>query len=179
MKGSHNGILGEGSYITFSHLSVHDNPHEGIYWEGDNTVVEYSTIYNNRSGINFWDAHTSGGPTGHNIARYNTIHDNKIYSGTQRGDGITVATNLPGGTGADLYNNVIYDNDVGVFLTYNFSYGTISNNTIYGNTNVFGDGVGIYITQFASNAVIANNQVYGNQMTDILDDGYNTTRINN
>ena len=182
LNGRESGILGWGNEITFSHCKVHDNGmvdsyrsgRQGFYWNGNHTTIEFCDIYNNNgSGVIFWDAHTDdqmpGGNSCCNILRNSIIRDHHMQTLNSNPDfspGVMCATNLSAGTSCDIYNNIIYNNDVGVYLTYNCCFsGGIYNNTIYNNRHgqVGGTGQGIWFAIYGRGMVVKNNIIYKNE----------------
>jgi hypothetical protein len=109
----------------------------------------------------------------------NVIRDNIVHAGInggsgQRGWGIIVAS----GTGAQVYNNVVYDipNSAGGsagISVYSGASAQVYNNTVFGTA-----GQGIAIEAGASSAVVRNNISFGNA-SDYGDRGQGTTADHN
>ncbi len=144
------GVIGNASDLEFSGLTVHDNGlndfHHGFYLYGNNVLIESSDIYRNAG----WGIHKYPGGDGH-IYRNNRIHDNARVG--PRGAGI----GLYGGSGALVYNNVIWGNATGISANYGASGARLLNNTLYDNRVA-----GIDLGAGATGMVLTNNILHAN-----------------
>jgi len=127
---------------------IHDNGtsdfDHGIYMNTSGNVIDGNEIYNNAG----WGVHKY--PSGdNNVFRNNRIHHNARLG--SRGDGVF----LQGGSGNQIYNNVISANDNGI--------GTRSENNaqIYNNTITANRGAGVTLIG-GSNTTVQNNILYSN-----------------
>jgi hypothetical protein len=132
------------------------------YINADNVLVENNDIYDTRLiGIQL---NATGGlaETTGTIIRNNRFHD--INRGGYYGSNTTTAIILADhSTGAQIYNNVLYNNGTSVDASYGIYCYTstsplIANNTVYHQLN----GTGIQIGEFCSGAVVRNNIAYNN-----------------
>lgn len=160
------GILGSGNYSEFLNLKIHDNGRSdfdhGIYFSGNNNLIEGCEFYRNAG----WGIHKY--PKGdNNIIRNNRLHDNARLG--KRGPGVA----LYGGTGNQVYNNLIWNNREGIALDYGESNAKIYNNTISGNS-----AEGIYNGSGSSFATFKNNLLYQNG-GGFADAGPGTIKSNN
>ena len=178
----------------FINLDVYDNGRKvggvglhGFYIQTDYNIIENCRIHDNRNqGIQLRGDSQA--------ADYTIIRNNEIYDNGDRG---IVSW---GGTGNELYNNIIYNNvnNAGIdvsesfdktkeikfynntvygnstgILINNADSGEYRNNIVYNNTNK-----GIELQSSSDNAVITNNLVAASN-TNYLDSGTNTQLSNN
>jgi parallel beta-helix repeat protein len=178
------GIMDVGSYNEFINLKVHDNgpfagrtcPNgfeldkaHGIYITGQNTVVEHSEFYNNSGwGIHVYDGGSHAGQVNNNILRYNLFHDNGKCAPCNAAGFL-----LGSGTGNIAYNNISYNNPLGIEVGYNATNNIVYNNTVYNNS------YGIIVRGSSSGATLKNNLFTSSTVTDIVDLGIRTVSTNN
>ncbi len=118
----------------------------GIYFNTDNNLLEGNEFYNNGG----WGIHKY--PKGsNNIIRNNRVHNN-AFAG-KRGPGISVY----GGSGNQIYNNMIWSNQYGVTIDYGETGAKVYNNTIFKNV-----GSCIQNGPAASGTSIVNNICWQN-----------------
>jgi len=153
------------TYHEFINLNVHHNgsstKDHGFYIETSYNLVEFCDVHSNAgNGGKFFQASLLD-VSNHNIARYNTFHDN----GQSLPNDNTFGWLLASGDGNEAYGNVAYNNSQGfaignraenAFLYNNISY----NNRIYG-IHVYGAYGG------STNAKVFNNTVYNNDLQGI------------
>src|SRR3990167_3742556 len=141
-------ITAGSDYNEFINLKVHDNGKtdfdHGIYLGSHNNLIENSSFYNNAGwGIQKY-------PAGDN----NIIRNNKIYNNAR--DGFRgVGIGMYGGTDNLVEGNTVYGNKDGIGAQYGERNLTISNKTIYNNSNY-----GIYSE--APNTTLRGNKVSQN-----------------
>jgi parallel beta-helix repeat protein len=167
------GILTtDGAYqIELLNLDVHSNGttdfDHGIYLSTGSAVISGCRIYRNAGwGISAYKE--SGGGVSNNTIRNNFIFQNAALG--KRGDGILVS----GGSGNAVYNNVVWANEVGIWVDYGASATTVYHNTVVNNRGEFG----IYIGPGATGTFVRNNISRGNTR-DIENRGESTTISNN
>lgn len=147
------GILGCGAYSEILNNEVHHNGtsdfEHGIYCSSKGLLVDGNDFHHNSG----WGIHIykSGGTAGPNIiVRNNRSHDNARIG--KRGPGI-----IAGGIGTLVHNNVVWNNEDGIQVTYSGANGVkVFNNTIYANR-----GYGIYVGN-VPNAQLRNNIIFNN-----------------
>lgn len=117
----------------------------GFYTYGtNNLIIENNHIYDSSNGI-FIKGHTADGT----IARYNKLHDFTYW-------GIRLGANTSGYSNTSVYQNIIYNSDIGIFNTNtnDYSYGNkFVNNTIYNVAKGIMHGVELNETLFYNNIV--------------------------
>ena len=132
-------------------------------------VVEYNEVYDTCNGENDCFGINLFMPGNDNIVRYNTTHDQYVFSDeevgipgfTERSGGIRFDGDTNSGvtdrTGNEIYANVIYNEYEGIQI-YNYSNVTVYNNTVYN-----ADRSGLYVgSSVAENT--ANNNVFRNNL---------------
>lgn len=137
--------------LKISNCSIHDNDRQGIYLAyPTNSLVERNEVYHNSLQKDDAFGIDIIVPTGPNVVRYNTVHDQEIITnpalyvcggskcgnGGIRFDGDGTGSNNTSMPGNEAYRNVIYDEDQGIQFV-NFSGAWAYNNTIY-NTRMYG-----------------------------------------
>lgn len=157
-----NGLIAGGSNQEFLNLKVHDNGdwargagygpgNNGLYFYGDNSLVEGGQWYNNdRFAVRFGHS-DEGQSSDNNICRKIKAYDNGLLATS--GGGITMW-----GVGNLAHNNLIWHNNgYGIQVPGDSTNGKIYNNTIY--DTIGGNGIEI---QFASSTgtIIRNNIAY-------------------
>lgn len=157
--------------IEFLNLDVHDNGstdlHHGFYLSAGRTTVSGCRVYRNSG----WGVHAfkeGSGGVDQLLIRNNLIFDNARLG--QRGDGILISAGL----GSAVYNNVIWGNQVGIWVDYGATSTTIYHNTVVSNRGEFG----IYVGPAAVGTIIRNNIARGNTR-DIENRGSGSTMSNN
>ncbi|MEP7290098.1 MAG: right-handed parallel beta-helix repeat-containing protein [Chloroflexota bacterium] len=155
-------------YLEFINLSVHDNGQSdfdhGIYIQGSHILVENSAFYRNAG----WGIHMYGGSNNDNIIRNNRSFSNARIG--HRGIGIGVYT----GKGSLVYNNLIWDNPIGIAVDTGATDEKIYNNTLYDNQDY-----GLWIGEDSHNATIKNNVIFQATGTTFEDRGKNTVSDHN
>lgn len=157
--------------IEFLGLEVHDNGttdlDHGIYVSTPRTTVSGCRVYRNSGwGIHVFKEGSSG--LDNVLVRNNFVFENARIG--RRGDGILLSS----GAGSAVYNNVIWGNQVGIWVDYNAVSTTVYHNTVVNNRGEFG----IHIGGGASGTIVRNNIARGNTR-DIENRGANTTLSNN
>jgi hypothetical protein len=148
------GILvsGQSSHFNeFKNLIVHNNgfggggqPGHGFYIQTDFNLIEGCTIHSNAGhGIQLY----SDPGTYSFVPDNNIVRQNRVYGNVTRGIGVYHGSNN------QVYNNLIWNNDIGIRVTG--ANGLAANNTVYNNRNA-----GILV-DVPNNSVI-NNIVFGN-----------------
>lgn len=95
--------------VRVAHNLVHDAPHVGILYGGNNNTLEYNEIYrvcldtDDMGAFYTWHDWTSWG----NVVRYNYIHDSPRVNGIYCDDG---------DSGDEIYGNVLQNLSIGVFV---------------------------------------------------------------
>lgn len=167
------GILTtDGAYaLEFLNLDVHSNGttdlDHGIYLSSGSTTVSGCRVYRN-AGWGIQAFKEGSGGVNNLLIRNNFVFENARIG--QRGDGILVSS----GSGAAVYNNVVWGNEVGIWVDYGASATTVYHNTVVNNHGEFG----IYIGPGASGTVVRNNISRGNTR-DIENRGVGSTLSNN
>lgn len=159
------------SALEFLNLDVHDNGttdlDHGMYLSTGATTVSGCRVYRNAG----WGIHVykegSGGANGM-LVRNNFVFENARLG--RRGDGILMSS----GSGSAVYNNVVWANEVGIWVDYGASATTLYHNTVVANRGDFG----IYIGPGATGTVVRNNISRGTTR-DIENRGVGTTVSNN
>jgi hypothetical protein len=184
------GILGGGSAWQFIRLKVHNNGsvdaygpgYPGVYWGGDQTIIEWCEVYNQRNGpgIGMWSSGDTAALSG-NIVRYNKSYNNKRnalapYTGRHDAHGIYCGSQN-GTNNCLIYNNIVYGNDIGIGVVYNAINTKVYNNTVYANTSAqYGACIDTYHS--ASGTEVKNNICWQNVML-FSDNGRGTVFSNN
>jgi hypothetical protein len=161
----------------FSNLNIHLNGssrlHHGMYISAPNNLIEYCRIHHNAGfGIHIFKnvSQTGETPNAHNnIVRFNTVHNNGTAQ--QNSGGIVVGS----GQGSLVQDNKVYNNTgAGILVAFNALNQIIERNTIYSNTTY-----GVELQTTSTTATVRNNLVTQNSLSQILDNGVNTTKSNN
>jgi hypothetical protein len=180
-----NGILisdasgtAECYYMEVLDCKIHDNRglgslggshYHGIYMESSYAIFTGNDIYNNTGyGIQIYASaavHAS-----YNVVDKNDCHDNG-KAGNTGSAGILLGT----GTGNMAYDNICYNNPIGIKTGQGDSGSLIFNNTCY-NNSVY--GISIADSGTSTNAVVENNISWGNA-TDYHNAGTGTTCTSN
>lgn len=161
--------------IELLRLDVHDNGQtdfdHGLYLSSSKTLVSDCRIFRNAG----WGVHIysdGGASVGDNTVRNSFVFDNARVGA--RGDGILLAS----GPGNAAYNNVVYGNEVGIWVGYGATNTSVYHNTVTANRGEFG----ILIDSSASGTVVQNNISFGNATSAALENrgtgsivGYNLT----
>jgi Right handed beta helix region len=136
-----NAIAGSGTRIEILNNRIHDvhtpggcnqgnsDACYGMYIGVASSVIDGNEIYNNDGyGIHLYTEHLVGFVS-NNIIRNNKIHNNG-FAGGSGGSGSVIMTH---GTNNQFYNNLVYNNAMGVQTGQSCSNAKIYQNTIYGN----------------------------------------------
>lgn len=167
------GILTtDGAYaLEFLNLDIHSNglanSGHGVYLSTGPTTISGCRVFRNGG----WGIHAfqqDGSSVTNIVIRNNFVFDNAQTG--KRGDGILAAS----GVGSTVYNNVVWGNEVGIWVDYGASATTVYHNTVVNNRGDFG----IYIGPGATGTVVRNNISRGNTR-DIENRGVGTTVSNN
>lgn len=167
------GIFTSGKNNTISNCIIHDIWENGITIRGDNSVIEYCTVYNcamsNSDGIwqkdegETWGAGIVIAGTEAHPTEYTTISDCIVHD--IWGEGIDPGTSKY----CIVEDCVVYDIYAPAIYLMNMQYGTVQRNLVY-SSKIMGDGsqVGIYHANESwfeanlnANNKIINNIVYG------------------
>jgi parallel beta-helix repeat protein len=157
-NGGTQGILAANSGHLFSNLKVHDNGGQtdnldhGIYLQGTDMIVENSEFYNNKLGFGI-HVYNGGGESSRITLRGNRVHDNKWAIVMGSGD-----DNI-------AYNNLIWNNGEGIFVSNGGNNAQVYNNTIVDNGT--GQAEHFCIKDVNSATVIRNNICWGNPSNDV------------
>jgi hypothetical protein len=172
------GDDGTGTDITVRRVKIHDGgyrPSPGFgpgfghcwYVEGPRTVIENSECYNWAG----WGIHSTNGPAqGHNVYRFNTIHNVGTYD-QHVAFAILLAVGVAGAPndGNQVYGNLLVNNQEGISVTTNDNL--VANNTVYGSGIGFGGACCYPAVLFegtdTTGNVFKNNIVFGNQMNSV------------
>jgi len=138
----------------FLNVKVYNNGsstqfHHGFYFETSDNIIDSAEIYNNSGfGVHLYHHEPEN--------NRNTVRNSKIWGHASKA-GIIV------GTGKDhkVYNNVIYNNADGIWITYG-GQGRVFNNTIYGNGMT-----GILIDDKSPSSDFENNIISGHSLIGI------------
>jgi hypothetical protein len=128
------------NYDQFINLTVHNNGSgngsNGIYIAGNYTLIEHCESYQNGGqGIQIYVAGgTSGSVASYNTVAYDKLHDNGTFSA-----GGNIGLGIYTGVGNVAYNDLIWNNGIGISVERGATNSLIYNNTFYHNT---GDGPG-------------------------------------
>jgi hypothetical protein len=153
----------------------------GIYVAGPNNLIDGNNIHHTSvGGIQVYNG--GGDSPDNNIVRNNRIHDitdsHDPFPAGGRFWGILVA-----GNNNLVYNNLLYNNDVGnVFPVEDKSvlgvfYGT--GNKFYNNTAYNNNAIGVKLDVKAENTEVKNNIVYAGKGSNIINFGNRTVQSNN
>jgi parallel beta-helix repeat protein len=156
-----------GHHNEFLHSKVHNSwCGYGFYAGGHDNIIDGNDIYDNAGyGIQLYDGAAQSG-----LDNY-VIRNNRFWgNGFVRWMG---AMTLNHGTNGLVYNNLVYNNYLGIEIDRGMNNLAIYNNTIYNN-----QVKGIEITNRVTGALIKNNIVYQNG-GGIVDQGINTIQSNN
>ena len=143
--------IGAGS--TFNYNTIDSTGYNGIYFFGNNSVVEYNFINNSclllkdGAGIYTYNGWPNTTQTGM-IVRYNTV----LNTGTDAAIYMDDRTN-----GVEIYGNNIANNDWGIYLHNNFNI-NVHNNTTYNSTQA-----NLLVDNYdgtASNNIIINSNIF-------------------
>ena len=178
IRNGRQGIGGGGNHEIIGN-NIHHMRGYGIYTGENNGLVE-GNIFHDNGGYAihlFQQSHTAN----------NWVIRNNVFFNNGRGyyfedAGVpqlrkVQAVLISRGTNNQFYNNLVYNNNSGVFVGMGAIDTLVANNTIYGN-----DGAGIDVSSDhngSRNARIINNIVWGNKNTQIRNTGTNTTLANN
>lgn len=105
-------VYGVGNYIAYNH--IHDAPHQAIYFNGNNHIIEYNNIHNVVMESRDAGAIYAGRDWSQrgNIIRYNFIHD--IYGYLGKGASAVYLDDLFSGT--KIFNNIFKNVYRGVLI---------------------------------------------------------------
>ena len=141
-------LQGNGDNLTFQNLDIHDygqvndyQPGGGAsYVSGNNLLFENSRIHDctNCSGLGIWNGGGFQTTNGNAVVRNNIIynvHRNGIgaAAGAHNGYGIYCGNAL-GPMSCLVYNNIVYDSDIGIAPVYNSYNSQLYNNTVADTT---------------------------------------------
>ena len=162
----------------FLNLNVHDNGttplDHGFYIQSNYNVIQGCDIHHNAgNGIQVYKKGTASGNASHNTVCGNKAHDNGRAKGRGVGIGLYV------GDGNIAFNNLVWNNQIGIAVEIGASNSKILNNTIYNNNGDAGIRVGYTGPGVTTNTTIRNNIIYGNQRRDIADFGTGTVADHN
>lgn len=187
------------------------NNARGIFLEQAGTksnVIQYNTIYSNRSGsmvglyiespyntiLSNWIYYNNIGMYSDVDACHNYIAKNILFFNTS--DGLSINR----GFNTITNNNIYYNQGRGIKMEYNASNNLIINNRIYGNTNegiviesggskayynniidnlIYYNSHGIFVNWSGNNFYIAGNEIAYNDNEGICLNRYNNTVTNN
>ncbi|MFA6254268.1 MAG: right-handed parallel beta-helix repeat-containing protein [Candidatus Paceibacterota bacterium] len=175
-----NGGVGIGGLatnnLTISQSEIYNNNRQGIYLAyTTGALVEGNKVYSNSQRKDDSFGIDIIVPTGSNVVRYNTVHDQAVITdpslyvcgaakcgnGGIRFDGDGTGSNNTERLGNVAYRNLIYNEDQGVQLV-NYSGAEIFNNTVY-NTRQYGilamaqPGYGINSKNKIQNNIVQTN----------------------
>ena len=166
------------SYIAYN--KIHDSGcvtcdpstvgHNIYHSTGTDAIYEYNELYNGwAQGIQMRHAGGIASDNNNSIIRYNYFHDNMQGGGTAQG------TTIAHGTNIQYYGNISESNGsgYGVFLDSLCINCKVYNNIFYNN------GVGIKILGTVSTATISNNISLNNTVANFDDDNGSNTVISN
>ena len=151
---------------------IHHMKAYGIYTGGDNGLLEGNTFHDN------------GGYAIHHFQQNKTVNNwvfrNNIFYRNGRGYywGGTDFRKAPAviisrGKNNKFYNNILYDNNAGIFVGYGAVDTLVANNTVYRNDT---NGIDVNSAHSGSiNARIINNLVWANKSSQITNNATNTT----
>jgi hypothetical protein len=150
------------------------NNTQGVYGGAHDMLVENCHIHDNWGfGISNINSNYSGG-VNFDVNNH-VIRNNRVHTNGRAGDGYG-GINLGEGTGHQIYNNLVYNNNgVGIILGWGEGANGVAiyNNTVYKNTKT---GIEIRGGQKATN--VRNNVSYANA-TDYADSGSSTAQGTN
>jgi hypothetical protein len=153
-----------------------DNTHyHGIYQECNHAKIEGNDIYDNGGyGVHIYKSSgVNGTDCGHNKVSGNKIHDNATAGSTgSSGIGLFV------GEGNFAFNNLVWNNSVGIKVDYGAKNTLVYNNTVYKN-NAGAAGIAIAENGKAQGTVVRNNISYLNARASYQDKGTGTVQDHN
>ena len=132
----HVGINIAGVGNTVTHNEIHDSPYAGIFFSGNEHVLEYNNIHDIALDTHDVGAIYNGRDFTQRgtIIRYNYIHDNPNAEAVYLDDFLS---------GTIVYGNVIYKNSLGILIGGGRD-NIVDNNIFTGNTaNIHVDGRGV------------------------------------
>jgi hypothetical protein len=146
------------TYDQFINLNVHNNTNGGIFISGNNILVDHCQSYQNGSyGIQIYQ---SGG-TNPLVASNNTVRYNKVHDDGSVGIGIYT------GDSNVAFDNLIWNNGIGISVEAGATHTLVYNNTLYQNT---GDGgIRVGYTSPASSGTVIKNDLFNNNHRTIFD----------
>jgi Right handed beta helix region len=164
----------------FLNLNVHDNGttplDHGFYIQANHNLIQGCDIHHNAgNGIQIYKKGTvaAGRNASHNTICGNKAHDNGRTKGRGVGIGLYV------GDGNMAFNNLVWNNQIGIAVEIGASNSKVLNNTIYNNKGDAGIRVGYTGPGVTANTTIRNNIIYGNERRDIADFGTGTVADHN
>jgi hypothetical protein len=164
----------------FIGVAVHDNGttdfHHGFYIQSNFNLVDGCDIYGNAGwGMQvFKEGGVNGVHAGGNVVRHNRVHDNAA-AGSGRGVGIGLYV----GDGNVVYDNVVWNNMMGMAVETGATNTLVYNNTLVGNGGDAGLRIGYPDPPGAAGTLVRNNVFWANPGGDILDFGTGTVAESN
>lgn len=162
--------------VTVKNIQVNEEYAGLTFIDVTNSLVENCTLYDNEYGSIFWYS-------SHNQLIDTAMHDNLAY-GFFQGEGsenvvigCAIDSNILGidlcfTSNNTIANNIVSNNEYGIYIRESSNSNIISNNTVLSN------GYGFYIYSSSSNMVYHNDlinntvQAYDNTGTNFWDNGY-------
>lgn len=163
-------------YNQFVNDKIHDNGstdfNHGLYIQSSYNLIDGVDVYRNAGwGMQIYmETGVNGVNAGHNTVRNSMFHDNARVGG--RGVGIGVYK----GDDNLVYNNLVWNNKVGISVDYGATNSKIFNNVVYANLDV---GFRIGYNAGATNTTIQNNIIFQNTNGDIQNYGTGTVANHN
>ena len=157
------------TFLTVSHNRIHDidltagnDLNHGIYLHGDSHTISYNTIWNVPGAcVQLY------GPSVDNSQVFGNIcHDAGKYMNYSAGFIISSGMNHK------VFNNILYNNPVGIEIFDGCSGCLVYNNTVYGSTRTdTSHGGGILVYASTSGTVFTNNLLYMNSAHNYINLG--------
>ncbi len=147
------------------------NNEGGIYISGASNALVDGNDCNGNGNYALQFSNTGGATTTGNIARNNRLHDNTTCTT------YNVSVFLNTGSGAQFYNNLVYNNCGGMDVGYNSESGAlIANNTFYNPSAL---AVDVLLEAGASSTILRNNIYRSNPIGTVTNGGSSTTQDHN
>jgi hypothetical protein len=148
-------VHGNGIFIEFVNVEVHNCGDHGVYWTGSDTLFDQIKLHDT-TGYGF---HMYSGGCDEKCAERNIISNSEIYNTRT---GILFAF----GDGNQAQGNIVTNNDFGIEVGHGASDASVYGNKVYQNrhngiTSGFGWGDGASSNIIIENNIIASNGGYG------------------
>jgi hypothetical protein len=181
IRNGRQGISGGGQSQIISN-NIHGISGYGIYTGGINGLLARNIFHDNGGyAMHIFQQEPEHAPNGW-VIRNNTIYNNGTgYSFGDAAGGAQFrkvqAVVIARGTDIQFYNNLVYNNNAGIYVGMGATNALIANNTVYGN-----NGIGINISnEYAGStgAQVINNISWGNGGSQLTNTGTGTQLQNN